>query len=109
MFALRSELVLMWPMHSCVCTHDLFIRVITTAVLIFTAGLNPRGVRSLLSISHLVALFSEAFSSGIKINNTHFSVLNLRSTTYSKKLIVAIVLHTLPAFCSYKRINHVTK
>jgi len=29
-----------------------------------------------------------------------FSVLNLRSTTYSKKLIAVIVLHTLRAFCS---------
>src|SRR6218665_2524034 len=51
--------------------------------------------------------FAEAFSSAIKINNTLFSVLNLRSTTYSKKLIAALL--TLTAFCSCKCVNNVTK
>jgi len=40
--------------------------------------------------------FAEVFSSAIKINITLFSVRNLRSTTYSRKLISA--LHTLTAF-----------
>ena len=53
--------------------------------------------------------FSEIFSSVKENNNTLFSVLNLRSTTYSKKLIAVIVLHTLPAFCSCKPVNNVTK
>jgi len=35
--------------------------------------------------------------------------MNLRSTTYSEKLIAATVLHTLPALCSCKRVNDVTK
>ena len=39
--------------------------------------------------SHSVSppLFSETFPPVIKINNTLFAVLNLRSTTYSKKLV----------------------
>jgi len=60
---------------------------------------NFRGPFLSFPFSHPVCQpFFLGFSSVIKINNTLFSVLNLRSTTYSKKLIAVIVSHTLPAF-----------
>src|SRR6218665_3923094 len=80
------------------------------------AGLSPRGPHAkflreaLFSLSHLIPFphpFAEVLFISYKINNTVFSVLNLRSTTYSKKLIAA--LHTLTAFCICKCVNNITK
>ena len=74
--------------------------------------LKGRGFRNLQAksapyIANEIFSAVHQFFHQFKINNTLFSVLNLR--TYSKKLIAAIVLHTLPAFCSCKCINNVTK
>src|SRR6218665_729026 len=67
-----------------------------------------RGPFLSFQFSHHVSLsFFLRFFISYKIYS--FSVLNLRSTTYSKKLIAAIVLHTISAFCSCKRVNNVTK
>src|SRR6218665_1570888 len=77
---------------------------------------RPSGTRVVTGPFSLLPIFSSSFptillrfvsSSAIEISYTLFSVLNLRSTTYSKKLIAA--LHTLIAFCSCKCVNNVTK
>src|SRR6218665_290045 len=68
---------------------------------------GPFSLLPIFSSSFPTILLRFVSSSAIEINYTLFSVLNLRSTTYSKKLIAA--LHTLTAFCSCKCVNNVTK
>jgi len=93
--------------------------------LVTRAGLSPRGAPCQIFRGTFLSLpfshpvfhpFFWVFVISYKITNKsiYFSVLNLILTTciYSKKLIAAIiglVLHTLPALCSCKRVNNVNK